>query len=146
MDYQLPTTLTEQIYLVGQMEDRYILLRLKSLQLTADTASLISYVNENPGTRQKEICTALNRQAASVTNMIKRLEKRDLIIRRVDRSDSRERQVFLLKDGLKIVDQINQVTADLEILLRPSVVGPGQVDIPNFFVSIKKALQDLEKS
>ncbi|GEO68281.1 MarR family winged helix-turn-helix transcriptional regulator [Levilactobacillus acidifarinae] len=143
MNYQLPQQLGEQIYLVAQMEDKYILTRLKSLQLTADTATLITYVNAHPGTRQKEINHALNRQAASVTNMLKRLEKRDLVIRRVDAQDSREKQTFLLKDGLAMVTKINQVTADVNQLLQPCLLPTGEVNIQKFYQALLTALQQL---
>ncbi|MCH3921624.1 MarR family winged helix-turn-helix transcriptional regulator [Limosilactobacillus sp.] len=143
MRYQLPASLGEQIYLVGQMENKYILTKLKELQLTADTATIISFVNDHPGTRQKEINQALNKQAATVTNMIKRLEKRNLMIRRVDPENSREKQCFLLKDGLEIVDKIDQSTADVNALLKPCVLPTGEVNIQQFFQALLEALREL---
>lgn len=143
MEYKLPQHLSEQIYLVGQMEDKYILEKLKELQLTTDACALISFVNDHPGTRQKEINQSLNRQAASVSNMIKRLEKRDLIIRRIDPNNSREKQVFLLKDGLNMVDKINQVVQDLDNFLKPCIDKNGNVNIQQFYQAILVQLQNL---
>lgn len=143
MKYQLPATLGEQIYLVGQMEDKYIMTTLKTMNLTVDTCTLINYVNDHPGTRQKEINQTLNKQAATVTNMIKRLEKRDIMIRRVDPHNSREKQCFLLKPGLEMVDRIKATENKLNDLLKPCVLPTGEVNIQKFFQILLKALQKL---
>lgn len=143
MEYQLPEPLGEQIYLVAQMEDKYTLAKLKKLQLTADTSNLITYVNNHPGTRQKEINRALNKQAATITNMIKRLESRNLLIRRIDPNNSREKQVFLLKDGLDMVNKINEVTEEISDLLNPCVTDSGNVNIEAFYNNLLIALQQL---
>lgn len=141
MDYQLPKNRAEQIYVVGQMENEYLIKQLKALNLTYDTAAIIKYVNDHPGTRQKEIAQTINRQAATTTNMIKRLEKRLLLIRRIDPHNSREKQVFLLKDGLEMVNKIKQTEKSLDQMLKPFINRDNSIKIQEFFVVLKKGLK-----
>ncbi|MCH3904297.1 MAG: MarR family transcriptional regulator [Lactobacillus sp.] len=140
MEYLLPKNRAQQIYVVAQMENDYLLHALKNLNLSYDTAAIIKYVNDHPGTRQKEIAEYINKQPASVTNMIKRLEKRLLLIRRVDPDNSREKQVFLLKDGLDMVTKIKQAEQDLDDLIDPYVQADGSVKIREFYQTLKQKL------
>lgn len=145
MEYQLPKNNSQLIFATGQLENRYILSFLKKLGLTVDTASIITYVNNHPGTSQKEIAAYLHKQPATVTNMIKRLKKRLLLIRRNDQRDSREKQVYLLKGGLDLVAEINKPVQNLEKLYRPCVDKKGHVDLIKMFQSLTQALIKLEK-
>lgn len=143
MDYQLPKNKAEQIYVVGQMENEYLIKALKNLNLSYDTAAIIKYVNDHPGTRQKEIAAYINRQAATTTNMIKRLESRLLLIRRVDPNNSREKQVFLLKDGLEMVNKIKQTEKDLDKLLKPFLNADGSIKLKAYFAVLKDKLSKI---
>ena len=133
MNYILPKDFAEQIYVVAHMGEQYIINGIRNLGLNVDQATLIKFVGANPGSRQKEICTALNRQAATVSNMIKRLEEKNLIIRRTDPNNSREKQVFLLPEGTAMINDILQVAQDLEVLVTPCRIGDSGVDIRQFY-------------
>lgn len=139
-----PNNFAEQLYTVGSLEDTYILKRLKKLNLSAEDATLIQYVGTHPGTRQKEIAQRLNRQAATISNMIKRLERRNLIIRRTDLTNSREKQVFLLQDGLGLITQIEQVTTDINQLILPAKRHGTCVNVRQAYDILSNALSHLD--
>jgi DNA-binding MarR family transcriptional regulator len=141
MKYSLPKNRAQQIYVIGQMENAYLIKALKNCGLSYDTAAIIKYVNDHPGTRQKEIAKYINRQPASVTNMIKRLEGRLILIRRLDPENSREKQVFLLKDGLDLVNKVKQAEQDLDDLIAPFITAEGAVQIKGFYQALKDKLK-----
>lgn len=135
----------QRIYMTGQLENDYILYFLKKWHLTVDTASIITYVNAHPGTSQKKIAAYLHKQPATITNMIKRLERRLLLIRRNDARDSREKQVFLLKDGLNMVAKINKPVQDLNQFLKPCLDHNGHVDVERFSHVLAQKIEKLPK-
>ncbi|MFD1419090.1 MarR family winged helix-turn-helix transcriptional regulator [Companilactobacillus keshanensis] len=100
-------TSAELIYQIGQLEGQVIQKQLINIDLRMDHARLLHYVSNEPGTNQINLANYLNIQPASLTNMIKKLEKQDLIVRRVNPSDSHQKQVFLLPKGEKIAQKIN---------------------------------------
>lgn len=101
-------TAAELIYQVGQLEGQIIQRQLADIGLRMDHARLLHYVSEVPGTNQVRLAKYLNVQPATLTNMVKKLEKQDLVVRRVDPEDSHQRQVFLLPKGEAAAKQITQ--------------------------------------
>lgn len=77
--------------------------------------------------------------------MIKRLEKRLLLIRRSDNSDLRAKQVFLLKDGLAMVDKIDQPVKELNQLLKPCLDDRDHLDVKRFFNILTQKMEKNSK-
>ena len=117
MSKECPISTAELIYQIGQLEDQFIRKHLSSIGIRMDHARLLHYVGEVPGTNQVSLATFLNVQPATLTNMIKKLEKQNLIIRRTDPTNPHMKQIFLMPDGVSAVEKINQVFNDLNDLV-----------------------------
>ncbi|MDQ7937403.1 MarR family transcriptional regulator [Lactiplantibacillus sp. WILCCON 0030] len=122
MSQQHPVTTAELIYQVGQLEGKIIQQRLTDIGIRMDHARLLHYVSDVPGTNQVDLAKYLNVQPATLTNMIKKLEQQNLIIRRISPTDSHMKQIFLLPKGevaaRKINDvfnQLNQIVASVDL-------------------------------
>ncbi|BDZ29572.1 MarR family transcriptional regulator [Lactiplantibacillus sp. WILCCON 0030] len=109
MSLQHPVTTAELIYQVGQLEGQIIQRRLADIGIRMDHARLLHYVSDVAGTNQANLAEYLNVQPATLTNMIKKLEKQNLIIRRVNPINSHMKQIFLLPEGEKAAHKINEV-------------------------------------
>lgn len=74
-------------------------------------AKIISYVNygEKTGLTQVELCNRLNCEAPTVTNMVKALEKKGLIIRLKDPNDKRISRIYLTDAGKQIETPVSEV-------------------------------------
>ncbi|KRK80644.1 hypothetical protein FD03_GL002071 [Companilactobacillus nodensis DSM 19682 = JCM 14932 = NBRC 107160] len=60
--------------------------------------------------------------------MIKKLEKQDLVIRRVDPNDSHQKRLFLLPKGEDAAQQVNEVFHELnEIVMLANLDNNGQL-------------------
>lgn len=121
-------TTAELIYQIGQLEGKIIHQRLSGLGIRMDHARLLHYVSQRSGTNQVNLAKYLNVQPATLTNMIKKLEKQDLIIRRVDPNDSHQKRVFLLSKGEDAARQVNEVFQELnEIVMSANLDDNGQL-------------------
>jgi len=109
MSRQHAVTIAELIYQVGQLESKIIQRRLADIGIRMDHARLLHYVSDIPGTNQANLAKYLNIQPATLTNMIKKLEKQSFIIRRVDPDNPHMKQIFLLPEGEKAARKINDV-------------------------------------
>ncbi|GAW99575.1 MarR family winged helix-turn-helix transcriptional regulator [Secundilactobacillus mixtipabuli] len=121
-------TTAELIYQVGQLEGQIIQRQLADIGIRMDHARLLHYVSEAPGTNQVRLAKYLNVQPATLTNMIKKLEKQDLVVRRIDPEDSHQRQVFLLPQGEKAAKkitttfhQLNDIVASVNLAKQGSL-------------------------
>lgn len=122
MTQERSETAAELIYQVGQLEGQIIQRQLADIGLRMDHARLLHYVSEVPGTNQVGLANYLNVQPATLTNMVKKLEKQDLVVRRVDPEDSHQRQVFLLPKGEAAAKQITKTFHELNDIV-------GSVDL-----------------
>lgn len=121
-------TTAELIYQVGQLEGQIIQRQLADIGIRMDHARLLHYVGETPGTNQVRLAKYLNVQPATLTNMIKKLEKQNLVVRRIDPEDSHQRQVFLLPQGeetagkiTKTFHQLNDIVASVNLAQQGSL-------------------------
>ena len=66
------------------------------------------------GLTHSQLAHTLNRSAATMTNMIKRMEKAGFVERRADPADERVSRVYLTDAGRAIQDRVHQVWHELE--------------------------------
>ncbi|MGL5575448.1 MAG: MarR family winged helix-turn-helix transcriptional regulator [Sarcina sp.] len=87
---------------------------LEKYQLYAGQPPLLFSLLKEEGQRQKDIAKALNVQAATVTVMVKRLEKSGFIEKKEDEHDKRISRLYLTEKGKEVcvnakdaIDDIN---------------------------------------
>lgn len=119
-------TTAELIYQIGQLEGQIIQQRLANIGIRMAHARLLHYVNDIPGTNLVNLATYLNLQPATVTNMVKKLEKQALVTRKVDPVDSHQRQLFLLPKGEKVAKQVNAIFNELNRIVESAQLKDSQ--------------------
>ena len=80
-------------------------------------AHVLRYIQKHPGCIQKEVADYLFYQPASFTNVVKLLEKRNMIERRPDPTNDLKKQLFLLPAGEEVLDQVNDAFDDVNKLV-----------------------------
>ncbi|MGP7819382.1 MarR family winged helix-turn-helix transcriptional regulator [Niallia sp. 01092] len=100
------------------------------LNLHVGQDNLLCKLWREDGLTQVELCNKLNCEAPTVTNMVKALEKKGLIIRRKDYNDKRIIRIFLTDAGKDLEAPVNEkwrkqqdrlltdITLDERMLLR----------------------------
>ncbi|QPC82669.1 MarR family transcriptional regulator [Phototrophicus methaneseepsis] len=90
---------------------------------------LLCEIAHRDGMTQSEIADALSVQGATITNMLKRMEEANLVVRRRDEEDNRLVRVYVTDEGREIEIAIGKQLASLEDTL---FAGISQADRDTF--------------
>lgn len=129
--------LANLLYHIGKLENLLINQRLSSINLRMTHAHALRYIQKHPGCIQKEVADYLFYQPASFTNVVKLLEKKQLIERRPDPKNGLQKQLFLLPAGKDVLKQVNDAFEEVNELVN-SVS-------PNTLAELEKISANLEK-
>ncbi|WP_321388282.1 MarR family transcriptional regulator [uncultured Enterococcus sp.] len=89
-------------------------MRLKKIGLNVQQARTLNYIFANPGTIQKGLAAYLGKQDATITNLLKSLEKKQLILRKIPDDNERQKQLYLTEKGSATVEKIQALFSELE--------------------------------
>ncbi|MCU1642809.1 MAG: transcriptional regulator [Nocardia sp.] len=93
---------------------------IRSRGLTLAQAFVLNYLAGNPGAIQRDIAQATRTTPANVSGVLRGLEARNLVERRVESGDERSKRVFATDTGIELITGHEEamVAAD-ESLLAP---------------------------
>lgn len=106
--------LTERLFQIHRGERAYIHRGIRALELNIYQARTLHYVGAHPGTMQKKLASYLGKSEATVTNILKVLQARDLIDRQVASGNERQKELRLTAAGEQKVAEVHAVFATLE--------------------------------
>ncbi|MGY3778755.1 MarR family winged helix-turn-helix transcriptional regulator [Isobaculum melis] len=106
-------SIAEHIYMLSILQQKYVVDKLKQLQLNSVQARSLTYIFLYPGTIQRDIATYLGKQQATITNILKGLEERKIIYREIPKNNERQKNIFLTSDGEQLVKQVNLIFEQL---------------------------------
>ena len=109
--------LANLLYHIGKLENLLINQKLAPINLRMSHAHVLRYIQKHPGCIQKEVADYIFYQPASFTNVVKLLEKRNMIERRPDPTNGLKKQLFLLPAGKEVLDQVNDAFDDVNKLV-----------------------------
>lgn len=109
-----PNTISDNLRLAEVAQERLVRNKLNKLGLNIQQARLIKYIADHPGTIQKDVAKYLNRQTATMTNMLKGMEKKGYLSRKIPANNERQKQIFIEPKGKLLVKSINEVFSSLE--------------------------------
>lgn len=104
------------IYRLGHLEQILIDQELAPYRLRMNHARVLNYINHHPGCHQKEVAEFLDYQQASLANLINQLEKWQMLVRKDDPTNGRQKRLFLLPQGKKLLQKTDQVFVHLNKL------------------------------
>ena len=93
---------------------RGLLERLKETGLTIGQPKVLDYLKEHDGSNQKEIDRACFLEAGSLTSILKRMEEKGLVERRMLNGNRRSFHVFLTENGKKNQELVEEMFAEIE--------------------------------
>lgn len=85
-------------------------MRIKDLDISQQQGRMIAYIaqNEDKGLIQKDLAQVFQRRDASITSMLKGLEKKGYIERRIPKNNERQKNIYVLPKGKALIDQTNE--------------------------------------
>lgn len=113
--------ISEQIYQLSILQQTFVHEQLKKLGLNEMQARTIYYVFTYPGAIQKDLAQYLGKQDATITNILKLLEKSNYIKREIPADNERQKKLYLTENGEKSVELIQKIFQDLEYAMSSSL-------------------------
>ncbi|MHA7966475.1 MarR family winged helix-turn-helix transcriptional regulator [Paenibacillus sp. CAU 1782] len=89
---------------------------INELGLNAQQGRMISYINEHQdeGLIQKNVANYFNRRDATITSMLKGLEKNGYIQRKIQSDNERQKNLYVLPKGQELIQDFERVFAQVE--------------------------------
>ncbi len=118
------------IYLLS-MANRFAERRLNEalapFDIKSGQISIIFLLNETPGITQKDICDLTGIEQPTIANTLKRMERDNLIIRKMDEKDKRVMHNYLSEDIISVIPQIEDalIKAESKILKLAETTANG---------------------
>ncbi len=120
---------------------RFIMQQTSILQVTPQQAHTLAYIKKHPGLIQRELSDFFHLRNASVTNMVKNLERDGLIERKIDPKSARNKRIYLTKKGEEIAQDIED---QMNYLNQQIVDRLDENDIDNLLTSLENVIQSLD--
>lgn len=105
--------LAEKIYAVSTLQQNFVVERLKSLDLNSLQSRSLNFIAMYPGTMQRELANYLGKQQATVTNILKVLEEKKLIYRKIPKNNERQKNIYLTPEGEQMVEKVQTIFDEL---------------------------------
>ena len=120
---------------------RFIMQQTSSLDVTPQQAHTMAYIKKHPGLIQRELSDFFHLRNASVTNMLKNLERDGLIVRKVAPNSARNKRIYLTEKGEKIAQEIDD---QMDNLNQQIIDRLDERDIDNLLTSLKNINKSLK--
>ena len=105
--------LAEKIYAISVLQKNFVIEQLKTLHLNGLQSRSLSFIAEHSGTMQRDLANYLGKQQATVTNILKVLEERELIYREIPKNNERQKNIYLTTEGEEMVKQVQAIFQEL---------------------------------
>lgn len=132
--------LAEKIYTIGVLQQNFVIERLKILQLNSLQARSLSFISIHPGAIQRDLADYLGKQQATVTNILKVLEEKDLIFREIPKNNERQKNIYLTENGESMVKKVQTIFQELGSQLESVFSKEEQQQFERFLQRAKKQL------
>ncbi|MGH1831195.1 MarR family transcriptional regulator [Enterococcus gilvus] len=105
--------LAEKIYALSTLQQNFVIERLKTLHLNSLQSRSLNFIAMYPGTMQRELANYLGKQQATVTNILKVLEEKKLIYRKIPKNNERQKNIYLTPEGEQMVEKVQTIFDEL---------------------------------
>ena len=82
------------------------------LNVTSEQWAVLVQLWGDDGLNQQEIACKVGKDKASITRLVDGLEKRNLVVRISDKSDRRNKLIYLTKEGKRVKEQLIDVAVN----------------------------------
>lgn len=90
-------------------------MKLNKIDLTFEMLQIILYLERRDGVNQKELAEKTFKDKASLTSLLKNMEKKRLVSRVEDSEDRRNKKVFLTSQGREYGDKMRPLLKEIYV-------------------------------
>ncbi|ACT02865.1 MarR family winged helix-turn-helix transcriptional regulator [Paenibacillus sp. JDR-2] len=95
-----------QIHRTDVKMNNYFTKQLKPFEITPDQWGILSVLDGDKGTTQKELAESIDRDQTTVVRMIHSLEKKGIVKRFVHEMDKRSHNLYLTDKGIELKSKV----------------------------------------
>ncbi|MBY0204621.1 MULTISPECIES: MarR family winged helix-turn-helix transcriptional regulator [Paenibacillus] len=116
--------------------------QVNELGLNAQQGRIIGYIYEHQdeGLIQKNLADAFNRRDATITSMLKGLEKNGYIVRKIPADNERQKNLYVLPKGEQVIQDIEQMFATVENEIVKSLTDEEQATLMRLLTKVNQNL------
>ena len=103
---------------------------------------MLFILNQEDGQSQKELANKLKIKPSTITVMLKRMEKANLIVRKKDDKDQRISRVYLTEKGKKVCEDTIEVVKQIERECFKDFTEEEKETLKSLFLKMKNNLTD----
>lgn len=137
-------TTSSLIHQIANFEVQFVNHHLRDLNLNSDQGRTMTYIAHHPHSKQRDIAHYLNRQEASITNLLKGLVNRNLVIRTVPLNNERTKLLSLTPEGEQALVRIEHVFHELNQLLQTPLNSDNAGDLNDLLHQVKTHIYEEE--
>ncbi len=115
--------------------------RNNNIPLTREQWSILAVLWKQDGCSQQTLANETYRDKPSITRLLDKMEKDDLVLRKADKEDRRLNLIFLTPKGKSLEDKAFEIVNDIEATVTKGL-SPEQV--ANLKETIKVILSNIE--
>lgn len=134
--------ISEKVYLLSMFQQNYVVSSLRKLHLNSLQARSLSYIFHHPGTIQREVADYVGKKQATLTNVLKGLEERNLVYREIPKNNERQKNIFLTAEGKQLVGQVNIIFDQLDEKVRNGLTKEEQTQL---MINLTKAEKNFKE-
>jgi DNA-binding MarR family transcriptional regulator len=109
-----PTSLLDLFRLVGWAQMKAGEDWIRERELTHQQSFALGYLEQNPGSIQRDIAEITRTSPASVSSLLQGLERRGLVERRTEDGNERSKRVFATPAGVELIAGFHEAMASTE--------------------------------
>ena len=114
--------------------------QLSDYQVTGEQWAILASLWRNDGQTQQSLADVSNKNKASITHLIDNLEKRRLVERRTDKSDRRNKLIFLTSEGASLQEELSSI---VKKTTREATAGIDKKELKLAKKVLKKMVENL---
>lgn len=117
--------------------------RLDDFGITQEQSHTLGYIyrHQEKGISQKDIMKTFDRKGSTVSSIIKNLEKRDLVYRKVNPEDTRSKILKLTDEGITLVESFSKVFDEIEERMILNFAEEDKIKLKEYLEQMMKNLE-----
>lgn len=117
--------------------------RLDDFGITQEQSHTLGYIyrHQEKGISQKDIMKTSDRKGSTVSSILKNLEKRDLVYRKVNPEDTRSKILKLTDEGITLVESFTKVFDEIEERMILNFAEEDKIKLKEYLEQMMKNLE-----
>ncbi|MEX2949544.1 MarR family transcriptional regulator [Staphylococcus warneri] len=117
--------------------------RLDDFGITQEQSHTLGYIyrHQDKGISQKDIMKTFDRKGSTVSSILKNLEKRDLVYRKVNPKDTRSKILKLTDKGVTLVESFTKVFDEIEERMILNFAEEDKIKLKEYLEQMMKNLE-----